>query len=283
MADEPDDIQLDGEEAPLIDAESELLQAYLQQQCYRKRTRETRDATLDISTFQSKLPIATTTNALDDSESATRIPSSKKPYDSKPVVPTRTTYGLQTAAQLHKEKANLALHRQQLMASLDTSVTGRDAATVYRTKTGKVSDMAAQRAEEAVRRRHEEERLMQHMEWGKGLVQKQDQELKAKRLEDEESRPLARYANDQELNRELSQRTRWNDPATKFLQGKSTRKSRYPVYQGPTPSPNRFGIQPGFRWDGVDRSNGFESNHFSTQNSRIVSAERDYVYSTEDL
>ncbi|KAJ1641576.1 Pre-mRNA-splicing factor cwc26, partial [Dispira simplex] len=226
MADEPDDIQLDGEEAPLIDADPELLRAYLQQQCHRKRTRETRDATLDISTVQSKFPTATstsTTKALDDAESVTRIPSSKKPHDSKPVVPTHTTYGLQTATQLHKEKANLAQHRQQLMASLDISVTGRDAATVYRTKTGKVSDMAAQRAEEAVRRRREEERLMQHMEWGKGLAQKQDQELKAKRLEDEKSRPLARYANDQELNRELSQRTRWNDPATKFLQGKSTR------------------------------------------------------------
>ncbi|KAJ1967421.1 Pre-mRNA-splicing factor cwc26 [Dispira parvispora] len=283
MADESDDIPLVGEEAPLIDADPELLQAFLQQQRHRKKPTEARDATSDISITQTKSPKSTTTNPPNGAESVPRASSPRKPSDASPVVPTRTTYGLQTAAQLHKEKVSQAQHRKQLMESLDTSVSGRDAATVYRTKTGKVSDMAAQRAEEAARRRREEERLMEQMEWGKGLVQKQDRELKTKRLEDEKSQPLARYANDQELNRELSQRTRWDDPATKFIKNKSTSKPQYPVYQGPTPPPNRFGIQPGFRWDGVDRSNGFESNYFSTQNSRIASAQRDYVYRTEDL
>ena len=84
---------------------------------------------------------------------------------------------------------------------------------------------------------------------------------------------LSRYADDTELNEEQKARERWNDPAAAFLtvsklscafelppsfvptQKRTLKGPRKPTYNGPTPPPNRFGIKPGYRWDGVGAFN----------------------------
>uniref|UniRef100_A0A1I7XUZ2 mannose-6-phosphate isomerase n=1 Tax=Heterorhabditis bacteriophora TaxID=37862 RepID=A0A1I7XUZ2_HETBA len=75
--------------------------------------------------------------------------------------------------------------------------------------------------------------------------------------------PLTRTANDEQMNKYLKGVIHEDDPMSTFLLKKKKNEAIdrgelvYPQYQGECP-PNRFGIRPGYRWDGVDRSNGFE-------------------------
>jgi pre-mRNA-splicing factor CWC26 len=101
---------------------------------------------------------------------------------------------------------------------------------------------------------------LSQMEWGKGLVQAKQSQSFAKEHKKSAAAPLARYIDDSELNQNLRNTERWGDP---LLAAKSVSKkqkmqiSARPMYKG-VPFSNRFGILPGYRWDGVDRSNGWE-------------------------
>lgn len=89
--------------------------------------------------------------------------------------------------------------------------------TIYRDASGRVIDTKAAKAEAARKKREKEERDAQKMEWGKGLVQREEQEKRKLEMEKNKTRGFARYADDQDLNEDLKAKDRWNDPAAAFL------------------------------------------------------------------
>ncbi|OAV93292.1 hypothetical protein, variant [Puccinia triticina 1-1 BBBD Race 1] len=157
--------------------------------------------------------------------------------------------------------------------------------TIYRDSQGRKIDTKQMRAEEKRRQARELEKKMKKMEWGKGLVQREDRKTNAKELSKIASQPFARTIDDKELNDELKGKQRWNDPAARFLtkSSDSSSKSTKPKYNGPPPPPNRYGIPPGFRWDGVDRSNGFEKKLFQTGNDQKRLRAEAYNYSVDEM
>jgi pre-mRNA-splicing factor CWC26 len=102
----------------------------------------------------------------------------------------------------------------------------------------------------------------------------------------EMSKPLARYRDDEDLESLLKSREREGDPMLAYLkkkqQKKEGKKKEKPKWNGPYPQ-NRFDIRPGYRWDGVDRSNGFEKDLFSRDANKKAVAEMAYKWSVEDM
>ncbi|KAJ3367559.1 Pre-mRNA-splicing factor cwc26 [Allomyces arbusculus] len=160
---------------------------------------------------------------------------------------------------------------------------GQGAATVYRDKLGRRVAVEDVHRDAEAKEREREEKKRRDYEWGLGKVQRDHARERSRAAAEG---PFARTADDADLNRELRNRDRWGDPAAKMgveTAAKEARKaSNRPTYQGAWPS-NRYNIPPGFRWDGVDRSNGFEAKLLMSANEKAVFEEKAYRWRSEDM
>ena len=191
--------------------------------------------------------------------------------------------GLQTAEQVTAAmKKRQAEERAWFLADGDDH-SGRGKETIYRDASGRIINVAMKRAEARKKLEEEQAKAAAAVEAQKGAVQQAQRSQKQQEIKDAKYMTVSRYADDVDMNEELKQRERWNDPAAGFLSSKKAGKSvtGKSLYNGAF-MPNRYGIRPGHKWDGVDRGNGFEKEYFAAQNRRKNVKELEYAWQMDE-
>lgn len=210
-----------------------------------------------------------------------------------PLMESGARAGLQTAEQTAAMVAAEERRRKaDAKASLSSTADSKDAAaavqqeTIYRDASGRIINVTMKRAE--ARRAAEEQRLKEEQARVSlmGDVQRQEREVRRRELREAEYLPLARTADDEVMNKELKSRQRWNDPAAQFLSTTTTTTTTNatagrPIYKG-SYQPNRYGIRPGHRWDGVDRSTSFEKEWFAARQKKANIGALEYKWQMDE-
>ncbi|KAE9005412.1 hypothetical protein PF011_g12050 [Phytophthora fragariae] len=208
--------------------------------------------------------------------------------------------GLFTAAEFEHQR-KIAAKRKDVLRGVDASEMGANAETVYRDKRGRKLDMLnemvrQQEVLEGKRKREEREEY----EWGTGEVQKRERKSQQELLDEMKKTPFARHEDDKDLERKRRERVRAFDPINSKIfqedplaEGKSKNKKSKkdkkkasklkPKYAGPPAPPNRFGITPGYRWDGVVRGTNWEEKIMMRQNANAAVSEEAYKYAVADM
>ncbi|XP_048418211.1 BUD13 homolog isoform X2 [Stegostoma tigrinum] len=192
--------------------------------------------------------------------------------------------GLISTDILRKEKEH---RRQKERASEHLADDSRHAATIFRDRSGKKRDLDQERIEHKKKEEEKAAKQEKYAQWGKGVAQEEQQRKNVQDALHEMQKPLARHIDDEDLDRFLREKQRDGDPMAGLLRKKKEKeaknKNARPVYSGPAPPPNRFNLQPGYRWDGVDRSNGFEQKRYARLADKKAVQEIAYKWSVEDM
>ncbi|XP_067279101.1 BUD13 homolog [Pseudorasbora parva] len=194
--------------------------------------------------------------------------------------------GLVSVDILRKEQEEI---RRKEKRNQPLEEASRNAETTFRDKSGKIRNLKLERDELSRKAGEKAEKDEKYAQWGKGLAQGEMQQQNLTDAMREAQKPLARHIDDEDLDRMLREQERDGDPMAAMLRKKKDKNAKLkginekPRYKGPPPPPNRFNLMPGYRWDGVDRSNGFEQKRYSRMADKKAVQEMAYKWSVEDM
>ncbi|KAK6172268.1 hypothetical protein SNE40_015966 [Patella caerulea] len=219
------------------------------------------------------------------------VPRKKLKSDNKSEAkPTKTLggakAGLSSAKEMREEAERMKKKEDTAFKKIGDSRLGKDAKTVFRDKSGKRRNLQEEHEKQDEEDSKKAEEIEKYKKWGQGLKQRQEQEKSLTEAVHEASKPMARYKNDHDLDDHLRNMERADDPMLAFIKKKKAKentKPEKPKYKGPMPPPNRFNIMPGYRWDGVNRSNGFEAQIFAKAAEQKATKSLAYKWSVEEM
>jgi pre-mRNA-splicing factor CWC26 len=200
--------------------------------------------------------------------------------------------GLQTGGTFQTSERSIQdQRRKESAAMVDKYGMGE---TVYRDESGKKTDNPpSKQRNQSQKQKHPPLTEQQQQSLNTGRVQKEAVLQQREQYKEVQESSFARHADDAGLDEHSKHVIRAGDPmaaqATKKQSKTTTTKSgntlaaQRPTYKGPPPKPNRFGTRPGFRWDGVDRGNGFEDKILAKRFNAEHQKEQAYRWSTADM
>ena len=205
-----------------------------------------------------------------------------------PVKATKNKTGLVSASEIVKEAELRRKEQEERIEKMSAEKSGKNAKTLVRDKTtGRL--LTQEEIEERTKGAQETKKEREKPVWGGGLKQQQIENEKAEELRKASEAPFARSEVDATWNSEKMNEERYGDPMAKkahekqqkelekqqkklnVMQGVDKKLAKKHGFKVPQEIPkhswrnkavaverNRYGIEPGRHWDGVDRGTGFE-------------------------
>ena len=121
-------------------------------------------------------------------------------------------------------------------------------------------------------------------QWKAGMVQYEEKIFKKKDFEESRNQNMSNSTVPVEVEVEKMEQERFDDPLKRILKKdrtttfRSLNQALRMIHKSRFPAPaNRYGIEPGYMWDGVDRSNGYEERYLTKLNELANKGDQEYI------
>lgn len=176
-------------------------------------------------------------------------------------------YGIKGKGKVKKIKKKVEkIQKQDIKPKVEKPQTSNQQETVFRNEKGQIININDHLKQQANKEKQLELKKI-HKNYSE-VDDLKDKEFQQS-LENVRTAKVNVTSDDKQLNEERQQHIFEDDPMLMFDNKHVTVKEKVSktgrkLYKG-VPPVNRFNIVPGHRWDGVDRSNGFELKWFDRQ------------------